>query len=124
MASGAPSVTTMQATLAWPQMDLAPIGPILLPTSAAFMTTLDALVGSSKRVLNGVGNTKTVNYPNYDDDGKLLRMFVTGASPAYDYIFSYDNMGRFEKIFVTGNPNVSSNTPTTRLPMRRSVQLG
>ncbi len=56
--------------------------------------------------VNGVGNMRDVNYPNYDDDGKLLRVFVTGASPAYDYIFSYDNMGRFEKIFVTGNPNV------------------
>ena len=56
--------------------------------------------------MNGVGNMRDVNYPNYDDDGKLLRVYVTGASPAYDYIFSYDNMGRFEKIFVTGNPNV------------------
>ena len=49
--------------------------------------------------------TKNVNYPSYDDDGKLLRMFVDNASPAYDYTFSYDAMGRFEKIFATRQAN-------------------
>jgi len=52
--------------------------------------------------VNGVANIKDVNYPNYDDDGRLTRMYVAGVSPAYDYTFSYDNMGRFESIKPTG----------------------
>jgi RHS repeat-associated protein len=56
--------------------------------------------------VNGIGNTKTVKYPSYDYDGRLTRMYVDGASPAYDYTFSYDDMGRFEKILITGNQNV------------------
>ena len=53
--------------------------------------------------VTGLG-IKSVNYPTYDDSGKLLRMYVGGV-PGYDYTFSYDEMGRFEKIFATGNPN-------------------
>jgi RHS repeat-associated protein len=45
---------------------------------------------------------KNVNYPTYDGDGKLIQMNVTGAT--YDYTFSYDAMGRFEKISPTGSP--------------------
>jgi len=52
--------------------------------------------------VNGVGNTRDVNYPSYDDDGKLLRMYVAGVSPAYDYTFGYDNTGRFETMKPTG----------------------
>ena len=32
-------------------------------------------------------------------------MFVDNASPAYDYTFSYDAMGRFEKILVPASAN-------------------
>jgi RHS repeat-associated protein len=52
--------------------------------------------------VNGVGNLRDVNYPSYDDDGRLTRMYVYGISPAYDYTFSYDSIGRFEKITPTG----------------------
>jgi len=45
---------------------------------------------------------KSVNYPTYDDDGKLTRMNVSNV-PDYDYTFSYDTMGRFEKIFITNS---------------------
>jgi len=41
-----------------------------------------------------------VNYPTYDDDGRLTRMNVSGVA-GYDFTYSYDAMGRFEKIFVT-----------------------
>ena len=41
-----------------------------------------------------------VNYPSYDDDGRLTRMYVSGVS-GYDFTYSYDAMGRFEKIFLT-----------------------
>jgi RHS repeat-associated protein len=41
-----------------------------------------------------------VNY-GYDNDGKQNRLWLdTGWN--YDYTFSYDSAGRFEKIFVTG----------------------
>ena len=53
--------------------------------------------------VNGVPITKDVDYPTYTDDGRVTRMFVNGASPAYDYTFSYDSMGRFEKIQLTGS---------------------
>jgi RHS repeat-associated protein len=43
--------------------------------------------------------TKDVNY-DYDLDGKPTRLYVTGAG--YDYTFSYDARGRFEKIVPTG----------------------
>jgi RHS repeat-associated protein len=56
-----------------------------------------------KIYVNGVPVTKNVNYPTHDDAGKLLRMYVDGAAPAYDYTFSYDTMGRFEKIYVTNS---------------------
>jgi RHS repeat-associated protein len=42
----------------------------------------------------------TINYPTYDDDGKLTSMNVASV-PDYNYTFSYDAMGRFEKIFIT-----------------------
>ena len=42
---------------------------------------------------------KDVQY-GYDDDGKDTRLYLTSAG--YDYTFTYDAMGRFEKIFVTG----------------------
>ena len=43
---------------------------------------------------------KSVNYPTHDDDGRLLRMYVSGAL-GYDFTYSYDAMGRFENIFTT-----------------------
>ncbi len=49
--------------------------------------------------LTGFG-TVTVNYPSYDDDGRLLRMYLSGGS-GYDFTYSYDSMGRFEKISLT-----------------------
>jgi RHS repeat-associated protein len=52
-----------------------------------------------QQIVTGLG-TKNVNYPTYDDDGRLTRMYVGGVSD-YDYTFSYDAMGRFEKIFIT-----------------------
>ena len=58
-----------------------------------------------KVYVNGVPITKNVNYPSYDDDGRLTRMYVDSANPAYDYTFSYDPMRRFEKIFGTGQPS-------------------
>jgi RHS repeat-associated protein len=50
--------------------------------------------------VTGLG-INSVNYPAYDDDGKLIQMNVTGVL-GYDYTFSYDEMGRFEKIIPTG----------------------
>jgi RHS repeat-associated protein len=47
---------------------------------------------------------KNVNYPTYDADGRLTQMNVTGAS--YDYTYSYDAAGRFEKIKLTSNGSV------------------
>src|SRR5262249_25363121 len=51
--------------------------------------------------VTGLG-MKTVNYPSYDADGRLTRMNASGVSD-YDYTFSYDAMGRFEKIFITNS---------------------
>jgi RHS repeat-associated protein len=51
--------------------------------------------------ITGLG-MKSVNYPSYDADGRLTRMNVSGVSD-YNYIFSYDAMGRFEKIFITNS---------------------
>ena len=51
-----------------------------------------------------LGSTKTVNYPSYDDDGRLTNVNVGGAS--YDYTYSYDLAGRFEKIKLTSNGSV------------------
>ena len=53
-----------------------------------------------KQNVTGLGSTKTVNYPSYDNDGRLTNMNVGGAS--YDYTYSYDAAGRFEKIQPTG----------------------
>ena len=56
-----------------------------------------------QQTVSGLGSTKTVNYPSYDDDGRLTNVNVGGAS--YDYTYSYDAAGRFWKIFATGNLN-------------------
>jgi RHS repeat-associated protein len=55
---------------------------------------------SDQQNVNGLG-TKNVTYPWYDDDGKLKRIYLAGGG--YDYTFSYDLMGRFEKISPTGS---------------------
>jgi RHS repeat-associated protein len=36
---------------------------------------------------------------SYDDDGKETRVWAQGWN--YDYTFSYDSIGRFEKVFIT-----------------------
>jgi RHS repeat-associated protein len=54
------------------------------------------------QTVTGLG-TKDVAYPSYDDDGRLTQMSVSDVSPAYDYIFSYDDMRRLKFIFSTGN---------------------
>jgi RHS repeat-associated protein len=54
--------------------------------------------------VSGLGSAKSVNYPAYDNDGRLAQMTVTGAS--YDYTYSYDAAGRFEKIRLTSNGSV------------------
>src|SRR5205085_3817832 len=46
-----------------------------------------------EQIVTGLG-TKDVHYPTYDDDGRLTRMYVAGAS-GYDFTYSYDAMGRF-----------------------------
>jgi len=53
--------------------------------------------------VTGLGS-KDVNY-EYDLDGKPTRLYVSpGVSGwTYDYTFSYDAMGRFEKILATGH---------------------
>ena len=59
--------------------------------------------------VTGVGTVVVVNYPTYDDDGRLTRMYVTaGGVPltlgaGYDFTYSYDAMGRFEKLFLTNS---------------------
>jgi RHS repeat-associated protein len=54
--------------------------------------------------VTGLGSSKSVNYPSYDNDGRLLQMNVGGAG--YDYTYSYDAAGRFEKIKLTSNGSV------------------
>jgi RHS repeat-associated protein len=54
-----------------------------------------------QQALVGIAS-KSVNYPTYDDDGRLLRMYVSGVS-GYDFTYSYDTTGRFEKIFLTNS---------------------
>jgi RHS repeat-associated protein len=54
-----------------------------------------------QQIVTGLG-TANVNYPTYDGDGKLTRMYVSGVS-GYDFTYSYDAMGRFEKIFLTNS---------------------
>jgi uncharacterized protein (TIGR02594 family) len=51
--------------------------------------------------VTGLGS-KSVNYATYNDDGKLTSINVTGE-PDYNYTFSYDQMERFEKIFITNS---------------------
>jgi RHS repeat-associated protein len=53
-----------------------------------------------QQAVNGLSGARTANYW-YDEDGKQVRMWVSSAS--YDYTFSYDAMGRFEKISPTGS---------------------
>jgi RHS repeat-associated protein len=53
-----------------------------------------------QQAVNGLSGARTANYW-YDEDGKQVRMCVSSAS--YDYTFSYDAMGRFEKISPTGS---------------------
>ena len=53
--------------------------------------------------VTGLG-TVNVNYPTYDNDGRLTQMNVSNAS--YDYTYSYDAAGRFEKIKLTSNGSV------------------
>ena len=53
-----------------------------------------------QQVITGLG-TKNVWYPLHDGDGKLTRMYVGGVT-GYDFSYSYDAMGRFEKISLTG----------------------
>jgi hypothetical protein len=65
-------------------------------------------------------STRNVTYPLHDDAGNLKQIYVPGVSPAYDHTFSYDEMGRFEKIFVTGG-TLLSNIITTRPPTRHSA---
>ena len=55
--------------------------------------------------VNGVPITKDVDYPTYTDDGRVTRMFVNGASPAYDYTFEYDDMRRLKFIYPYQNQN-------------------
>lgn len=55
-----------------------------------------------QQAVNGLAAAKNVDY-EYDDDGKQRHLYVNGAS--YDYTFSYDAMGRFEKISLTGGSN-------------------
>jgi RHS repeat-associated protein len=52
-----------------------------------------------QQIVIGLG-TLNVNYPTYDDDGRLTRMYVSGV-PGYDFTYSHDALGRFEKIFLT-----------------------
>jgi RHS repeat-associated protein len=55
----------------------------------------------------GIG-TKSANYV-YDGDGNVTWMNVSPFdNPSYNWTFSYDSMGRFEKIFVYGAGNPSS----------------
>jgi RHS repeat-associated protein len=51
-----------------------------------------------EQAVTGLG-AKNVRYPEYDDDGRLMRISLTGT---YDYTFGYDSMGRFETIAPTG----------------------
>jgi YD repeat-containing protein len=54
----------------------------------------------------GLG-TKSANYV-YDGDGNVTWMNVSPFdNPSYNWTFSYDGMGRFEKIFVYGAANPS-----------------
>jgi RHS repeat-associated protein len=50
--------------------------------------------------VTGLGSTKSVNYPPYDDDGRLTGVNVTGAT--YNYTYGYDTAGRFWTISPGG----------------------
>ena len=49
--------------------------------------------------VSGLG-IKNVNYPSYDDDGKVKEISAAGI---YDYTFAYDAAGRFETISTGGS---------------------
>jgi RHS repeat-associated protein len=48
--------------------------------------------------VTGLGSN-SVNYPNYDADGRLTQMNVTGVT--YDYTYGYDQAGRLQTISPT-----------------------
>jgi RHS repeat-associated protein len=74
-----------------------PISTITRQYDPAGRLTLD------RQSVGTLGN-KDVQYA-YDAAGKDTRLYLTSAS--YDYTFSYDPMGRFEKIFATGSSSPS-----------------
>jgi RHS repeat-associated protein len=82
--------TAMNGTGAW---NTNIISTVTRTYDAAGRLTLD------RQAVAGLA-TKDVNY-QYDEDGKMSRMYVTGAG--YDYTFTYDGAGRFWKIFTTGS---------------------
>ena len=51
--------------------------------------------------MTGLASGQSVKY-EYDDDGRLTRMYAF-LVPGYDFTYSYDAMGRFEKIFFTNS---------------------
>ena len=55
-----------------------------------------------RQTVNGVGASVDVNH-GFDNDGKENHLWVTPAlSPAYDYTYGYDTMGRLKTITPTG----------------------
>lgn len=54
-----------------------------------------------RQTVTGIGTAVDVNYA-YDDDGKENHLWVV-ANLSYDYTFSYDQAGRFEKIVSGGS---------------------
>jgi RHS repeat-associated protein len=53
--------------------------------------------------VTGLSSAKSVNYPSYDGDGRLLQMNVAPTpSPAYNYTYGYDGAGRLTTITPTG----------------------
>jgi RHS repeat-associated protein len=49
--------------------------------------------------VSGLG-IKNVNYPSYDDDGRVKQISAAGV---YDYVFGYDDAGRFKTISTGGS---------------------
>jgi RHS repeat-associated protein len=49
--------------------------------------------------VTGLGSSSSVNYPLYDNDGRVKQVSVTGAS--YDYTYGYDQAGRLQTISPT-----------------------
>jgi hypothetical protein len=46
-----------------------------------------------------------INYPSYDNDGRLKQMNVSGV-PTYDFTYTYDAMGRFDEILTTSGAHL------------------